>query len=121
MTIRRTASTAVTLLGALAVTSQSHANPTLRVQVDQHGDFVLFGNTLGWDCATGGTPAIPAPVVGTVSNCNAAGSLTDTAPDIFWRSDAPTDGQAPANGATDANGGVSVASARSTKTPCRFL
>ena len=61
MTIRRNASTAVTLLGALAVTSQSHANPTLRVQVDQHGDFVLFGNTLGWDCATGGTPAIPAP------------------------------------------------------------
>jgi fimbrial isopeptide formation D2 family protein len=114
MTLRHATSAASILVGALSVTFPSHAAPTLRIQVDQHGDFVLTGNTLGWDCASEGTPAIPAPTFGVISNCSAAGSETglgDTAPDIFWRSD---DDQATADGESDANGGISAANARST-------
>jgi uncharacterized repeat protein (TIGR01451 family)/MYXO-CTERM domain-containing protein len=62
------------------------AAPTLRVQVDQRGDFVAIGNTLGWDC--GANP--PTPVVGTVPGAGACGSaLADTAPDVHWQSDDP--------------------------------
>jgi uncharacterized repeat protein (TIGR01451 family) len=67
------------------------AAPILRVQVDQKGDFLLIGNSLGYDCAAG----TPAPVVGTVGNCGANGA--DSAPDVFWRSDSPALGQAQAN------------------------
>ena len=62
------------------------AAPTLRVQVDQHGDFLLIGNTLGQEC-DGGTPA---PVVGTVGACGSG--TNDSAPDVYWRSDAPLNG-----------------------------
>ncbi len=89
-------------LAAIAVASTASAAPVLRVQVDQHGDFALIGNTLGYECATG----TPAPVVGTVGNCG--NSTADTAPDIFWRADAPAAGQAQANNT------VTVAQARST-------
>jgi len=78
------------------------AAPTLRMQVIQHGDFVLVGNTLGHDCAAG----TPAPVTGSVMNCGS--NLEDSAPDVFWRSDAPASGQAQANGM------FTVAQARST-------
>ena len=53
----------------------------LRYQVDQKGDFVVVGNTLGFDCG----PGVPAPLVGTVGACGS--STSDTAPDVFWRSD----------------------------------
>lgn len=55
------------------------AAPTLRTQVTQHGDFVLVGNSGGFECG----PGTPAPVVGTVT-CPA--TLTaDSSPDVFWR------------------------------------
>ncbi len=69
----------------------ANAAPTLRVQVDQKGDFLLIGNTLGYECAAG----TPAPVVGTVGACGT--STADTAPDVFWRADSPAAGQAQAN------------------------
>lgn len=96
-------------VGALAaaslvglVSGQANAAPKLRVQVSQHGDFVLMGNTLGHDCA----PGTPAPVVGTVGACGM--NTADSALDIFWRADSPNDG------AAEANNNITVAQARST-------
>ncbi len=81
---------------------EAQAAQTLRVQVDQKGDFLLIGNTLGYECLAG----TPAPIVGTLGAC---GSNTgDTAPDIFWRSEEPAAGQAAANNM------ITVAQARST-------
>ncbi|MEZ4375804.1 MAG: hypothetical protein R3B07_33665 [Polyangiaceae bacterium] len=87
----------------LAATSQVAAAPTLRVQVDQRGDFLMVGNTLGHDCANG----TPAPVVGTVGNCGFR-RTGDSAPDVFWRSQDPNATSAVANNT------VTVAQARST-------
>jgi uncharacterized repeat protein (TIGR01451 family)/MYXO-CTERM domain-containing protein len=84
------------------VASEANAAPTQRFQVDQHGDFVLVGNTLGHECAAGTV----APIVGTVGNCG--NNTGDSSPDIFWRSDAPAAGQAQANNT------ITVAQARST-------
>jgi uncharacterized repeat protein (TIGR01451 family) len=67
------------------------AEPRLRLSVDQKGDFLVIGNTLGQDCAAG----IPAPTTGTVSACGT--NTTDTSPDVFWRADEPTVGGAVAN------------------------
>ncbi|KYF54673.1 hypothetical protein BE08_20070, partial [Sorangium cellulosum] len=82
----------------------AHAAPALRVQVDQRGDFLLIGNTLGYEC--GSDLPLPAPVVGDVGECG--GSLGDSSPDIFWRADAPGEGEAQANNT------ITVAQARST-------
>ncbi|WP_050435390.1 DUF11 domain-containing protein [Chondromyces crocatus] len=71
--------------------------------MDQRGDFLLIGNTLGQDCAAG----IPAPVVGTVGNCGSTG-VSDSAPDVFWRVDDPNPGNAVANNT------IAMANARST-------
>lgn len=76
------------------------AEPLLRVQVTQRGDFVLIGNTLGHDCAAG----VPAPIVGTLGACG--NNTNDTSPDVFW--------QAGAMGGANADNGVTAANARST-------
>ncbi|MDB4982068.1 MAG: cell surface repeat-containing protein, partial [Myxococcales bacterium] len=73
----------------------------LRFQVNQKGDFVLLGNTLGQNCGAG----VPAPVFGTVGACGT--NTTDTAPDIFWRSDDATP-------AATADNTIALANARST-------
>ncbi|MDF3067133.1 MAG: putative cell surface protein [Polyangiaceae bacterium] len=91
-------------LTAACVASGVQAAPTLRKQVDQKGDFVMFGNTLGYECAAN---VSAAPVVGTV-NCLGTTDTGDSAPDLFWESDAPMVGQARASVA------VSAAEARST-------
>lgn len=85
----------------------AHAAPTLRTQVDQRGDFLLFGNTTGFECAN--NAGVPQPVVGDV-DCppGQGGAITDTAPDVFWRADSPALGQATASEA------FTVADARST-------
>lgn len=85
----------------------AHAAPTLRVQVDQRGDFLLIGNTFGYECAAG----TPAPLVGTVGvgACSGqAASINDSAPDLHWRADAPADGEALADAT------VTAATARTT-------
>src|SRR3954470_6364978 len=94
-----TAASAIALCLAAGTAS---AAPILRVQVDQKGDFLLIGNTLGHDCAAG----TPNPVLGTVGNCGA--NTGDSAPDVFWRADFPAAGQAQANNT------VTLAQARSS-------
>ena len=93
--------TACAVLSAVAA-GRAEAAPQLRVQVDQKGDFVLIGNTLGYEC---NNPVMP--VVGT-ANCAGSMNNTDSAPDLFWRADSPAVGQA------EANTGVTVANARSS-------
>jgi len=88
------------LMGIAAGEAQAAQN--LRVQVDQKGDFLLIGNTLGYECAAG----TPMPVVGTVGNCGNNG-LADTAPDIFWQTENPA-------GTAQANNNVTVAQASSS-------
>ncbi len=78
------------------------AAPTMRKQLNQHGDFALIGNTTGYDCA--GSAGMP--VVGTVGACGI--NLGDSAADIYWRSDDPMAGQ------VHADTGVTPAQARST-------
>lgn len=87
----------------LSVTTTSAA-PTLRVQVDQRGDFVAIGNTFGWECAGN----VTAPVVGTTPTAgNCGNSTADSAPDVHWRSD-------DAAGTAAANTTIAPADARST-------
>jgi clumping factor A len=95
---------ALPLLFALLRVEVASADPALRVQMDVHGDFVLFGNTVAQDCARL-NPAIPAPVVGTIGTCPDGNML---APDAYWRSDDPATGQARADTA------IAPADARST-------
>jgi clumping factor A len=85
-------------LGALWVwlATPVHADPMLRKQLDQRGDFVLFGNTLAFECSQIGDPAVPAPVVGTVGTCPDA---NQTAPDVYFRADEPAANQCAANAA----------------------
>ncbi len=85
----------------------AEASPALRLQVNQHGDFIQIGNTLGLECAAG----TPAPVVGTIASgaCNqSVANVNDSSPDVYWAADDPTDGLALASAATTA------AEARST-------
>ncbi len=67
-------------LAALTTATFGFAAPTLRTKVDQHGDFVLFGNTLGWDC---NATAITWPT-GTSISCTGATNTNDSASDIYW-------------------------------------
>jgi uncharacterized repeat protein (TIGR01451 family) len=71
----------------------ANAAPALRVQVDQKGDFVLLGNTLGQECATG-TPLPVVPPAFDFASCGTAATLVDSAPDVFWRADQPSFGLA---------------------------
>jgi clumping factor A len=71
------------------------AEQKLRVQVDQRGDFVMIGNTLGWDCASGAATPIVGMPDNSIASFVSCGLLSlDTSPDLFWRADAPADGQA---------------------------
>lgn len=65
---------------------EARAAQTLRVQVDQKGDFLLIGNTLGHECLAG----TPMPVVGNVGACGM--NMNDMVPDIFWRFEEPAAG-----------------------------
>lgn len=86
------------------------AAPTLRFQIEQKGDILLIGNTLGQECrARDSTGAfIPAPVVGTVGSCGDPTTIADSAPDALWQSDSPGSGQVQAAAA------ITPANARST-------
>lgn len=79
------------LVAAVAAPAVAAAAPALRFQTDVHGDMVVFGNTLGFDCRTG----VPDPVVGNVdrTQCYEVTSLNlplfidDTSADVFWRAE----------------------------------
>lgn len=80
-------------LGATA--SPATADPVRRYTTDDHGSFVIFGNTVGHDCRG------PAPVVGDPGPL-CGGILTvdpDSGIDGYWRSDFPVNGQATADNA----------------------
>lgn len=96
------------LLAALSasVSQPVAAAPTLRYSIDQRGDLVLLGNTGGFDCRA--IPPAPDPRVGSVDRANCGRSIDDSSPDLFWRSDSPSDGKA----ATDP--GILPAEARTT-------
>ncbi len=97
---------AVACFGSFALApARAEAAPRLRRQWNLHGDFVLIGNTLGQECRTGGQAA-PAPVVGTVGPCGL--NTSDSAYDVFWRSEQPGPNQAVADTS------VTLANARST-------
>ncbi|HTB56634.1 MAG TPA: isopeptide-forming domain-containing fimbrial protein [Polyangia bacterium] len=78
-TVRRLARRALLTAALLLASTAAARASSLRYQVDQKGDFVLLGNTLGYDCG----PGVPAPVVGTVGACGT--NTSDTAPDVFWQ------------------------------------
>jgi uncharacterized repeat protein (TIGR01451 family) len=67
----------------------AHATPVVRYQTDLHGDMVVFGNTMGFDCR----PGIPTPVVGSVDTTmcyqnpifNTPAYINDPSADVFWR------------------------------------
>lgn len=86
--------------------SEGHAEPTLRKQVDQNGDFLLFGNALGWDCSENASNVI----VGT-ANCTSVSNSnsSDTAIDLYWLADAPEAGTALASTSTIASAARSKA------------
>ena len=82
-------------LSALAWLSapEAKADPKLRYQIDQRGDMILIGNTVGFDCR----PGIPKPVVGTVDTSSCGTNLEDSSADVWWRDDAGGAGGAVAN------------------------
>ena len=70
-------------LALLLVAGSSQAQGTGRVPrywYDQHGNFVLIGNTLAQGC-NGETPS---PLTGTVGRACGSGRVDDTSPDYFW-------------------------------------
>jgi fimbrial isopeptide formation D2 family protein len=70
------------LAAAAALTPlTAHADdPVLRHQEDMHGDVVVFGSTLGFDCGAG----LPPPA-GSNASCAGQVNVADGAPDLYWR------------------------------------
>jgi clumping factor A len=99
----RLASSLLALSATGLLTVPASADPQRRVQVNQRGDFVLLGNTIGYECND--NPDVPTPLVGTV-DCQGDGETNDTAPDIFW--------QSADSGSAQANADITAAEARST-------
>ncbi len=108
---RHTGALLIGLLISLWVRTAVAANSdfAVRSQASQHGDFVLIGNALGHDCRA----QVPAPVLGTIGACvtdaSFNSSLSDSAPDVFWRSDDPQDGAALADVTLDSTQARSTA------------
>lgn len=71
---------------ALAAATDAEADPRLRYQIDQRGDMILIGNTIGFDCR----PGIPRPIVGTVDTASCGTNIEDSSADVWWRDDAET-------------------------------
>src|SRR5690349_9049294 len=107
---RKLAISSAAALALLAGAGTAEAVPKLRKQVEQKGDFILVGNTLGYECnVVAGPPTLPVAPIGPNTTADCTGSLNngDTAPDLFWRADQPGPGQAVTNT------GVTVVQARS--------
>jgi uncharacterized repeat protein (TIGR01451 family) len=94
----------VALAAALGVLSYTpppaQAATTNRYATDDHGNFLIFGNTAGFDCRDG---KVEKPVVGTVPvgvlglfSCNGVLPDNDSGVDILWRSQYPGTNQATA-------------------------
>ncbi len=90
---QRVLSVLLSTVCSLALLPTADAAPKLRYQIDQRGDMLLFGNTVGYDCR----PGIPTPMVGDVDPANCGLYLTDSSADVWWRSDDPATGRATGN------------------------
>ena len=66
---------------ALAAATDAEADPRLRYQIDQRGDMLLIGNTIGFDCR----PGIPRPPVGVNRGCGYAVSASNGFADCLWQ------------------------------------
>ena len=88
---------------ALAAATDAEADPRLRYQIDQRGDMLLIGNTIGFDCR----PGIPRPIVGNVDLANCGTNIEDSSADVWWRDEAET-------GSATASVSVKPPEARST-------
>lgn len=71
----------------------AQAEPTLRFKTEDHGSFTIFGNTGGFNCASGGSK-IPDPVVGTADRSLCGTEVEDHGSDVLWRSEEPGAGMA---------------------------
>lgn len=79
----------VCVIGAPA--DPANAAPNRRFSIDDNGNFLIFGNSVGFDCR----PATPQPTVGIVPPLLGCGlNINDAGSDVFWRSDFPVSGQA---------------------------
>jgi uncharacterized repeat protein (TIGR01451 family) len=89
MTIRRFGSIGSCLLGLLSafglatLEQTAAAAPQKIAEFNEKGNFLLIGNTLGWDCAAG----TPQPVVGTVNSGSCGTNTDDSSADILWSTD----------------------------------
>lgn len=91
----------LTTVGAISLSNPARAATVRRFSTDDRGNFVIFGNTVGFDCRDQITDK---PVVGTVPvgllglfSCNGLLPDSDTGVDILWRSDSPQNNQAAAS------------------------
>src|SRR5512133_1829422 len=91
----RTPFVGMALAAGIVASSAAQAAPKLRTQVNQRGDFLLIGNTFGWDCNN----EPPKPDLGDIGLTACTGAAFDTAPDLFWRADVPEVGKATAESA----------------------
>jgi clumping factor A len=73
----------------IAHASSALGAPTLRYTVDQKGDFILIGNTLGVDCASGAVAKLAVGSAEATAACAAVTNGGDSAPDLYVRSDDP--------------------------------
>lgn len=81
---------------SLAVSpGRADAAPAMRYLTDTHGNFTMFGNTVGYDCSSQVANA-GAPVVGDLDrnllgifNCGSLLQTNDSGIDVFWRSYTP--------------------------------
>jgi hypothetical protein len=87
----------------LSLAAVARAEVSSPISVDQHGDFVLIGNTLAHNCAGD----VPAPVVGLVGDCG--DNVEDNGADVFWGRDPDGIESAVANVDVDVEDASSVA------------
>ena len=89
MTIRRYGSVGSCLLellsavGVSSVAGTATAAPQKLAEFNEKGNFLLIGNTLGWDCAAG----VPQPIVGSVSSGGCSTNTDDSSADMLWQTD----------------------------------
>ena len=95
-----------------AAPKPAQAATTNRYSTDDHGNFLIFGNTGGFDCRD---KAVEKPIVGDVPtgllglfSCNGLFADNDTGIDILWRS------QYPGNNQVRADTNIAPNEARST-------
>ncbi|XXF75166.1 Ig-like domain-containing protein [Myxococcaceae bacterium GXIMD 01537] len=69
-------------MASVLAASPAAAQPVLRHQVDQRGDFVLLGNVLAQDCLNTPPPVPPQLLEGTIGTCGT--NTVDSAADVFW-------------------------------------